>query len=153
MNSLTTMNIRLFSLLAILAVVLTSCSKPDSGSCLPESAVYVTFTNGCDMPITLLALTRYPIVSLKPGESATFSAPYSLLPLQNTLQHSGVRMGYIVFEPIGEVDFISIPTLSMEHLFNEDSYTFKDLGAHRMKYHYTFVESDYEFALSNGKKI
>ena len=105
------------------------------------------------MSITLLTLTRYPIASLKSGESATFSAPYSLLPLQNTLQHSGVRRGYIVFEPIGEQDFISIPTLSMEHLFNEDSYTFKDLGAHFMEYHYTFVESDYEFALVNGKKI
>lgn len=105
------------------------------------------------MPITMLNSNRYIIASLKPGDSITVSQPSILsASIESILYFAHVRNGYIVFEPIGEEDFISIPFLSFERLLDGGGYVIEDVEHYRW-YRYTFVNSDYEFALANGKKI
>ena len=106
------------------------------------------------MPITILNSNRYIIAALKPGDSITVSQPSILsASIESILYFAHVRNGYIIFEPIGEVDFVSIPSLSLKHMFEEESYTVTEYNTYSKVYQYTFVNSDYEFALANGKKI
>ena len=97
------------------------------------------------MPITILNSNRYIIASLKPGDSETFIYnTASFVEIEPILYFLGVRNGYIVF--------ISIPFLSFERLLDGGGYVIEDVEHYRW-YRYTFVNSDYEFALANGKKI
>ena len=145
---------KLFRLFASLSILLTSCSDPiDSCDLGSGPKVYIDFVNGCDMPITMLSDTRYTIASLKPGESKTFiHNTASFVEIEPLLYFSGVRNGYVVFEPIGEEDFVSIPFLSFERLLDREGYVIEDREHYRW-YRYTFVQSDYQFALENGTPL
>lgn len=145
---------KLFRLFASLTILLTSCSDPiDSCDLGSGPKVYIDFVNGCEMPITMLSDTRYTIASLKPGESKTFiHNTASFVEIEPLLYFSGVRNGYVVFEPIGEEDFVSIPFLSFERLLDREGYVIEDREHYRW-YRYTFVQSDYQFALENGTPL
>jgi hypothetical protein len=142
---------KLFRLFASLSILLTSCSDPiDSCDLGSGPKVYIEFVNGCEMPITMLNSNRYIIASLKPGDSKTFiHNTASFVEIEPLLYFSGVRNGYVVFEPIGEEDFVSIPFLSFERLLDREGYVIEDREHYRW-YRYTFVQSDYQFALENG---
>ena len=144
----------LFRLFASLSILLTSCSDPiDSCDLGSGPKVYIEFVNGCEMPITMLNSNRYIIASLKPGDSKTFiHNTASFVEIEPLLYFSGVRNGYVVFEPIGEEDFVSIPFLSFERLLDREGYVIEDREHYRW-YRYTFVQSDYQFALENGTPL
>lgn len=154
MTFLTIMRTKILILLCVLCFFVTSCSEPvDVCNHSSGPKVYIEFINGCDMPITMLNSNRYIIASLKPGDSETFIYnTASFVEIEPILYFLGVRNGYIVFEPIGEEDFVSIPFLSFERLLDGGGYVIEDVEHYRW-YRYTFVNSDYEFALANGKKI
>lgn len=145
---------KLFRLFASLTILLTSCSDPiDSCNLGSGPKVYIEFVNGCEMPITMLNSNRYIIASLKPGDSKTFiHNTASFVEIEPLLYFSGVRNGYVVFEPIGEEDFVSIPFLSFERLLDREGYVIEDREHYRW-YRYTFVQSDYQFALENGTPL
>ena len=152
MTFLTTMRTKLI-LLSIICFFATSCSESVDRDFPPYQEIFITFVNGSDMPITILNSNRYIIAALKPGDSITVSQPSILsASIESILYFAHVRNGYIVFEPIGEEDFISIPFLSFERLLAGGGYVIEDVEHYRW-YRYTFVNSDYEFALANGKKI
>ena len=153
MTFLTTMRTKLI-LLSIICFFATSCSESVDRDFPPYQEIFITFVNGSDIPITILNSNRYIIAALKPGDSITVSQPSILsASIESILYFAHVRNGYIIFEPIGEVDFVSIPSLSLKHLFEEESYTVTEYNTYSKVYQYTFVNSDYEFALANGKKI
>ena len=154
MTFLTIMRTKILILLCVLCFFATSCSEPVDRDFPPYQEIFITFVNGSDMPITILNSNRYIIAALKPGDSITVSQPSILsASIESILYFAHVRNGYIIFEPIGEVDFVSIPSLSLKHLFEEESYTVTEYNTYSKVYQYTFVNSDYEFALANGKKI
>ena len=154
MTFLTIMRTKILILLCVLCFFATSCSESVDRDFPPYQEIFITFVNGSDMPITILNSNRYIIAALKPGDSITVSQPSILsASIESILYFAHVRNGYIIFEPIGEVDFVSIPSLSLKHLFEEESYTVTEYNTYSKVYQYTFVNSDYEFALANGKKI